>query len=98
MGLFENLGRKVEEFKQQAQEVSESRAIGECADCGKVLYTEHDECPECGSADLRSRQPEGEEPDSEPEPEPDADEADSDAAEPRSNADESEKGDSEPSE
>jgi uncharacterized OB-fold protein len=52
MGLFENLGRKVEEFKQQAEEASEAEAVAECADCGEAVYTDREDCPACGSDDL----------------------------------------------
>jgi len=52
MGIFENLGRKVEEFKQQAEEASQQQAVAECADCGESVYTEREDCPACGSDDL----------------------------------------------
>jgi len=48
MGLFKNIGRKVEEFKQTSESVAAEEASYECADCGKRLYTNHDACPECG--------------------------------------------------
>jgi len=58
MGLFENLGRKVESFKQQAEEAaeettsdeatSEEDALGECADCGEPVAVDRSECPSCG--------------------------------------------------
>jgi len=52
MGLFENFGRKVEEFKQQAESASRDTAERECADCGELLYSDRAECPECGSENL----------------------------------------------
>ncbi|MFH5797065.1 DUF1272 domain-containing protein [Haladaptatus sp. CMAA 1911] len=48
MGLFKNIGRKVEEFKRTSESVAAEEASYECTDCGKRLYTSHDECPECG--------------------------------------------------
>ncbi|ODR81097.1 hypothetical protein BG842_01980 [Haladaptatus sp. W1] len=48
MGLFKNIGRKVEEFKQTSEAVAAEEASYECTDCGKRLYTSHDVCPECG--------------------------------------------------
>jgi uncharacterized OB-fold protein len=48
MGLFENLGRKVGEFTQEAQEASREEATRECADCGELVYSDRADCPECG--------------------------------------------------
>jgi rRNA maturation endonuclease Nob1 len=48
MGLFKNIGRKVEEFKQTSEAVAAEEARYECTECGKRLYTNHDACPECG--------------------------------------------------
>lgn len=48
MGLFKNIGRKVEEFKQASESVAADEAGYECSECGKLLYTSHDECPDCG--------------------------------------------------
>lgn len=50
MGLFENLGRKVEEFKQTATETAAEGATHACQSCGERFYTDHDDCPECGGA------------------------------------------------
>ena len=55
MGLFENLGRKVEKFKQQAEEASAEQASRECADCGELIYTDREDCPECGSERIVTR-------------------------------------------
>lgn len=52
MGLFEDLGRRVEEFKQEAEEASRATAVAECADCGELLYSDRENCPECGSERL----------------------------------------------
>lgn len=56
MGLFENLGRKVEAFKQQAEEASKETATRECADCGELVYTDREDCPECGSERVLRRE------------------------------------------
>ncbi|HZD43928.1 MAG TPA: hypothetical protein VE134_07705 [Methanomicrobiales archaeon] len=48
MGLFKNMGRKFEEFKKASEEVAADSAEYECTECGKLLYTSHDECPDCG--------------------------------------------------
>lgn len=55
MGLFENLGRKVEEFKQEATSASAEEASHECADCGELIYTDREDCPECGSERIVDR-------------------------------------------
>lgn len=52
MGLFERLGRQVEEFKQTARQTAEKSANYRCRDCGERYHTSHDECPECGSASV----------------------------------------------
>lgn len=48
MGFFENLGRKVEEFKQTAADTANEEATHECGNCGERFFVDHDECPECG--------------------------------------------------
>ena len=57
MGLFENLGRKVEEFKQEATEASREQADYRCGDCDAIVYGGRDDCPDCGSTDLVAREP-----------------------------------------
>lgn len=54
MGFFNDLGRKAEQLKQKATAASEEGATHACAECEKLLYTAHDECPECGSEDIRA--------------------------------------------
>lgn len=54
MGLFENLGRKVEQFKQSSESVAAESATHECRDCNERFYAEREECPECGG-DVVSR-------------------------------------------
>ena len=62
MGLFENLGRTVESFKQRAEDAAEETASGEsagetatgtdsdreCVDCGEPVGVDRSECPFCG--------------------------------------------------
>lgn len=50
MGLFERLGRGVEEFKQTAQRAAAESAAYRCRACGERLQTDHEQCPECGAA------------------------------------------------
>lgn len=49
MGLFERLGRKVERFKQTAQQSADESADYRCRACGERFHVGHDECPECGA-------------------------------------------------
>lgn len=53
MGFFENLGRKVGKFTHEAKEAAADEANYACEDCGERFYTGHDECPECGSGNVR---------------------------------------------
>lgn len=55
MGLFEDIGRKVETFKQQAESVSEDQARAKCPECETLVYTDRDDCPECGHDSLLVR-------------------------------------------
>ena len=55
MGLFEDLGERVERFKQQAVDASRAQAEYECRACGEPVYTDQERCPECGSEDLLER-------------------------------------------
>lgn len=50
MGLFERLGRSVEELRQEAADAREAEATHECSACGQLLYTDREDCPECGGA------------------------------------------------
>ncbi|MFB6070824.1 MAG: hypothetical protein ABEJ76_07350 [Halanaeroarchaeum sp.] len=47
MGIFNDLGRRVESFKRQVEAASEETY--ECEDCGADFHAAYDECPECGS-------------------------------------------------
>lgn len=48
MGLFKNLGKKVEKFKQASESAASEEADYECKDCGERLFADREECPECG--------------------------------------------------
>jgi rRNA maturation endonuclease Nob1 len=52
MGLFNKLGRQVEQFKQSATEAAEESADYHCRACASEFHTEYDECPDCGSQDV----------------------------------------------
>jgi DNA-directed RNA polymerase subunit RPC12/RpoP len=75
MGLFENLGRKVEEFKQEATEASREQAAYRCGECGELVYGGRDDCSECGSENLVPRD-ESDDGDDEDSPEDDEDSPD----------------------
>jgi rRNA maturation endonuclease Nob1 len=49
MGLFNNLGKKFEELKQQAEDSASEEATHGCQECKTPLYADYEECPECGS-------------------------------------------------
>jgi len=55
MGLFNKLGRQVEQFKQDAKEAAEESAVYQCRVCGARFHTEYDECPECGAQEITSQ-------------------------------------------
>jgi rRNA maturation endonuclease Nob1 len=48
MGLFENLGRKVESFKRDATE-NAAEPTSRCEDCDAEFFTDYETCPDCGS-------------------------------------------------
>lgn len=50
MSLFNRLGRKVEELKQQAESASKEEASYQCENCQALLYTDHEVCPECDAS------------------------------------------------
>ena len=52
MSLFRDLGKKAEKFKQGVTASSEETY--ECADCGAEMHADYDECPECGSNEVRA--------------------------------------------
>ncbi|WP_170977253.1 hypothetical protein [Halorussus salinisoli] len=54
MGLFRDLGQKVEEFKQASEAVASEEATHECRNCGERFFSDREECSECGSSDVVS--------------------------------------------
>lgn len=46
MGIFRELGRRTEQFKQQVDAARD--APHECTDCGEPVAGAVDECPACG--------------------------------------------------
>ena len=55
MGLFKAVGRRVERFKQTAQETADENAEYRCRTCDVALQTDHDRCPECGAKTVTAR-------------------------------------------
>lgn len=53
MGIFNKLGRKIEEFKQEAKEAADETADYQCQACNVRLQTEYDECPDCGAQEVK---------------------------------------------
>ena len=49
MGIFNRLGREVEQFKQTAKQSAQERHDYRCTDCDARFSTDHDYCPECGA-------------------------------------------------
>ncbi|MFB6136857.1 MAG: hypothetical protein ABEJ42_00765 [Halobacteriaceae archaeon] len=78
MDIFRSLGRKVEEFKQEAESAAESSRELECADCGARLGEQYSECPDCGSEALVAHDAGGADdaPGEGPGPDPTVDDAD----------------------
>ncbi|WP_323190117.1 hypothetical protein [Halostella sp. PRR32] len=54
MGLFEEFGRQVEQFKQTAKERAEETANFRCRACDARFNTDDGQCPECGAAKVES--------------------------------------------
>lgn len=54
MGFFNKLGRRVEQFKQSAQEAAKEPDY-QCRACDGRFHTEYDECPECGAQEITSQ-------------------------------------------
>lgn len=49
MGLFEDLGRKVERFKQDATDTAEE-PTHRCIECEQEFFTDYELCPDCEGA------------------------------------------------
>ena len=48
MGLFTEIGRRVEKFKQTAKSEAESAETFRCSTCGEEFDGPRERCPECG--------------------------------------------------
>jgi len=47
MGLFNEVGRQVEKFKQTAKNAAKSAETYQCPACGEKFDSTHEQCPEC---------------------------------------------------
>lgn len=94
MGLFRDAGKRLERFKRTVEDVAKDEAEYECDECGELVYTDRDDCPECGAAAVvaRASETEGETPSGERE----GPEADGEAAVEDAGASRSDRGDSPP--
>ncbi|WP_224332294.1 hypothetical protein [Haloprofundus halobius] len=54
MGIFNELGRQVEQFKQSVEKTAEENAAYQCRECDARFHTHHDQCPECGAERVES--------------------------------------------
>ena len=54
MGIFNRLGREIEQFKQNAKAAAEETADYRCQACNARFQTEYEECPDCGSQEVTS--------------------------------------------
>jgi rRNA maturation endonuclease Nob1 len=52
MGIFNTLGRQIEQFKQNAKDAADETAEYQCQACDARFHTEYDECPDCGADDV----------------------------------------------
>ncbi|MFD1586996.1 zinc ribbon domain-containing protein [Halorientalis brevis] len=48
MGFFNNLGRKVEEFKRDVDSAKADEATHQCTACDHLYFAAREECDECG--------------------------------------------------
>ncbi len=49
MGFFNNLGRKVEEFKRDVDTAKADEATHQCTECEQLYFAAREECADCGS-------------------------------------------------
>lgn len=54
MGFFEDLGRKVGEFTNEAKRAADEEASYACEECGERFHTEQERCPACESEEIIS--------------------------------------------
>ena len=52
MGIFNTLGRQIEQFKQTAKNAADETAEYQCQACEARFHTEYDECPDCGANEV----------------------------------------------
>lgn len=52
MGLFRDLGQRVEKLKRASEAVTSEEATHECRDCGERFSADRETCSECGSSDV----------------------------------------------
>ncbi|WP_168191245.1 hypothetical protein [Haloprofundus sp. MHR1] len=52
MGIFNELGRQVEQFKRTVQTTADENAAYRCQECDARFHAHHEQCPECGSTNL----------------------------------------------
>lgn len=49
MGVFRKLGRRVEQFKSEAETAAGENAPFRCEACGARFDEDHERCPDCGA-------------------------------------------------
>lgn len=54
MGIFNELGRQIEQFKQNAKDAADESAEYQCQACNARFHTEYEECPDCGAQEVTS--------------------------------------------
>lgn len=52
MGLFEQIGRQVEQFRQTAKETAAANADYHCRACEARFDTHEVQCPDCGAEEI----------------------------------------------
>ncbi|MFC7007364.1 hypothetical protein [Halalkalicoccus salilacus] len=52
MGIFNRLGREVEQFKQTAKNAAAEDAEYRCRACDARFTAQNDRCPECGAKEV----------------------------------------------
>ncbi|MFT4889143.1 MAG: hypothetical protein ACI9YT_000052 [Halobacteriales archaeon] len=60
MKFFRDVGKRVERFKQEVEDVAKDEAEYECSECGELVYADREDCPECGAVAVVARTPETE--------------------------------------
>lgn len=52
MGFFNEIGRRVEQFKRTAQKTAEESANYRCRACDARFNAYDDQCPNCGETEI----------------------------------------------